>query len=225
MNNKALVAALLLSSACLIQAAPIVAYDYPSLATAGGGANFGNQSFGQALGMDFNVNQAITIFSLGAFDSGQDGYQSTITVQLFNRDTQLAVSPLITMSSSDTLINGGRFQTLATALNLAAGFHGTIVAYGYSASEFNGNVNSGGTFNPASLNNLGGAITFQNTASFGGFGYPSTSFVGATNQFGAGSFTFDLTTTSTTPEPATLGMIGVGILAMGGVARSRRRKS
>ena len=207
MTNKALVAAFLLSSAGLMQAAAIVSYDYPALASSGSGANFGNQSFGQALGMDFNINQAISILSLGAFDSGQDGFQSTITVRLYDRTTQLPVTGLITLSSSDTLIHGGRFQTLLSPITLQAGFQGTIVAYGYSAAEFNGNIGQGGTFNPATLNTGG---------------YPTTSFAaGVGNQFGAGSFTFNLAGTAT-PEPVTLGTMAFGLLALG-AARFRRR--
>ena len=222
MTNKALVAAFLLSSAGLMQAAAIVSYDYPALASSGSGANFGNQSFGQALGMDFNINQAISILSLGAFDSGQDGFQSTITVRLYDRTTQLPVTGLITLSSSDTLIHGGRFQTLLSPITLLAGFQGTIVAYGYSAAEFNGNIGQGGTFNPATLNTGGGAITFLTSASFGGTGYPSTSFAaGVGNQFGAGSFTFNLAGTAT-PEPVTLGTMAFGLLALG-AARFRRK--
>ncbi|HEY3840396.1 MAG TPA: LamG-like jellyroll fold domain-containing protein, partial [Bryobacteraceae bacterium] len=169
-----------------------VAYDYPALN--GTGPNLGNQAWGGALGMDFNVNSPINVLTLGAFDSGHDGLANAITVSLYDRTNQAAPVASLILNPSDPgliSIDSGLYLSLPAPLSLPAGFLGTIVAYGYSTNEPNGNRNEGANFNAATLDTGGGSIAYLNSSPFGaGTGYPNEPFDGFNNEFGAGSFTF-----------------------------------
>src|SRR5437016_13537351 len=69
----------------------------------------GNQDdLGGALGMDFDVNAPIMVTRLGVFDSGSNGLGRFLTAQIYDRDTQTPVSPLITFAAG----SGARSGTL-----------------------------------------------------------------------------------------------------------------
>lgn len=162
-------------------AAEITAYDVP----AGG---VGTQEYAGSLGMDFDVVRPIDVYSLGAFDSAQDGLALPITVRLYNRDT---MAPLVTIAFvtglSGTLVSGSRFVPLPCPLHLPAGFHGTIEADGYGHLEPNGNA-----LGPARNTNDGaGAITFVGLGRYGAAGaFPLTVDMGPAARYTAGTFTF-----------------------------------
>jgi VCBS repeat-containing protein len=69
----------------------------------------GNQDWFGALGMDFDVHSPISILTLGAFDSGQDGFVNPLTVGIFDRNTGLLIESSATITSSETLIGQSRF--------------------------------------------------------------------------------------------------------------------
>src|SRR5688500_11931104 len=111
-------------AAAVVGSAQIVAYRYPAIS--------GNQSFGGALGMDFNVNQDIYITALGVFDSGQNGIQNNIDCLIYDRVTQQVVASRFFAPNSQGLGDGStNFLDLPSPLLLSAGFQGTIVAQGY----------------------------------------------------------------------------------------------
>ncbi len=152
----------------------------------------GTQSFGGSLGMDFNVNDPITITELGVFDADSDGLNRTITAHIYDRTATGAPLATLTFSSGDpgTLEGGSRFKDLPTALNLPAGFQGTIVAEGYGAGELNGNSGGAGGF--GSLDTGNGTISFVGTSRFGTAGlFPASTDGGPENRYGAGTFKFD----------------------------------
>ena len=150
----------------------------------------GNQAFGGALGMHFDVDRPVIITRLGVFDSGGDGLFLPISARLYNRDT-LAVVASLTFEPGDDgeLIDGSRFKTLTAPLSLPAGFRGTIVASGYGAEEQNGNA--GGV--DLGLTTFDGAcLRFVGTSSYGldGAGYSDTPDGGPANRYAAGTFAF-----------------------------------
>ena len=105
-----------------LRAQTIIAYDVPVGATS-------NQFIPNPLGMDFDVITPIVIFSLGVFDSGQDGLNFAHVVVIYDRNTQLAVATVtIPAGTAALLVNGSRFVDLVTPLTLPAGFQGSIVA-------------------------------------------------------------------------------------------------
>lgn len=151
----------------------------------------GTQGYGGSLGMDFVVTRAITVSQLGVFDSGSNGLLSTITAQLYTRNGNAGAlvpgaSLSFTPASPGTLEGGSRFKDLAAPIVLQPGNY-TISAYGYSASEPNGNSGSPtwSTFSG------GGAISFVGLSRFGTAGaFPATPDGGPINRYAAGTFKF-----------------------------------
>lgn len=206
---------LIMVAACTLiaQGGAIVAYSDPT--------GVGNQSFGGTLGWDFNVNSpsGIKVYSVGAFDSGQDGFQNPITLSIY--DLSNTASPLFTKSiSGGTLVGGDRFYSLAVPLFLTPGTY-SIVAQGFSQSDPNGNTlfNPLGSFSSPSVNDGGGLISFTGTSRWGMSGFPTNLQSGEI--FGAGTFTFDNAAslsgqaTDTAPEPASVALMGGGLLLVG----------
>ncbi|MCA9267274.1 MAG: hypothetical protein KDA41_02330, partial [Planctomycetales bacterium] len=80
----------------------------------------GNQTYGGTLGMDFDVNQEITISRLGVFDSGSNGLSNTINAYIFDRTN--TATPLATVTftpgSPGVLEEGNRLKTLGSPLVL-----------------------------------------------------------------------------------------------------------
>ncbi len=181
----------------------IIAYDYPT--------SIGNQTFGGPLGMDFDVNSSISITSLGVYDSGADGLGRQITAYIYDRNTGVALASLVfNTGATGTLINGARFLPLAVALNLSAGFQGSIVAENYGDLEPNLNNVLGSL---STLNTGGGAISFVGTSRYGLVqgAFPSTIDSGPANRYGAGTFIFE-TLVQEVPEPSTMLLAAAGLL-------------
>ena len=166
-------------------AVPYVAWQVPA-------GTAGTQNFGGSLGMDFEVISPVLITRLGVFDSGSNGMNSTITAQLWRTQPTTAVLAALsfTTASPGTLAaaSGSRFKDLTTPLLLHPGIY-TMVAYGYSASELNGNSNGG---NPLWTTNDGnGLIRFTGTGSYGTAGqYPANADGGPVNRYAAGTMEF-----------------------------------
>ena len=156
----------------------------------------GNQNFDGPLGMDFDVLcSPIRVTQLGAFDSAQDGMKSEIRVYLFDRDNPGAplVGPVAFNGTDGTLVGGSRFKPLDPPVVLPSGFHGCIVAEGYSAAEMVRN-SFAPQINPT-LDDGGGQIQFVGLSryewpvTYGVF--PSTVDVGPPNRYNAGTFEFE----------------------------------
>ena len=151
----------------------------------------GNQIFGGALGMAFDVERPVIITSLGAFDSAGDGIQQPISVRLYDRDAYKVVASATFEPGNDgNLIDGSRFLPLATPLALPAGFKGMIVTSGYGDLEPNGNAGS----TPLGLTTFAGgclAFTGRSFYSVDASAMADTADGGPANRYAAGSFTFE----------------------------------
>jgi PKD repeat protein len=176
----------------------------------------GNQGFTGNLGLDFNVNSPIQVDSLGAFDSGQDGFVGTITVGLYtrlpggdpNNDHNGTLIQSVTLTGTDgTLAGNYRFVQLGTPLVLQAGFY-TIDAVGFSNSDLNGNEGLPGS--TVTTDDGGGLISFVGSGRFDAITVPDyPSFTGAQQgfnisppAFAAGSFLFCAATQPDAPLSA-----------------------
>lgn len=179
----------------------------------------GNQSWQGALGLDFNVNQAINITALGAFDSGADGFASAKSVRLYDRSTGLAVASVLIPAGTGVALDGAfRFLTIPS-ITLNVGFMGSIVADGFSQADMN--FNTGGGAFPGTVN-TSGAFTFVNGSRYANTAgvYPTITDGGPATRYGAGSFQYNVATT--VPEPSTYALLAAGLLGIGGFARRKR---
>ena len=178
------------------------------------GGTIGNQNYGGALGNDFDVNEPIEITRLGVFDSGSNGLATTLKAYVYDRKNP--ASPLATLTftpaNSGVLIEGSRFLELASPLALPAGFQGTIVADGYSASEQLGN-----SFYPLPLStdDGGGLISFVGTGRFGtdAGSFPTSLNSASAYSYAAGTFEFKATGSpgfTTVSSPASGSFFPVG---------------
>ena len=155
----------------------------------------GTQGFTGRLGMRFSVNSPISVTRLGAFDSDQNGFNSTITVAIVDAAGTVVVPSTGTPLTLTGFIGtyNGPFQMVGgfTPVTLTSGDY-TVVAFGYGPSEFNGNTNFGSSVAPT--NDGGGLIThidspWDNTAAMG---VPTN--VHSIGGFHAGNFTFSALT-------------------------------
>ncbi len=184
MSTRLIMVAVFLLSA-LIVSGQVVAYD----AT----VQPGNQAWTGNLGLDFDVTtRPIIVTALGAFDNNGDGFTGTVTVQIFNRDTQAPVGPSVSLSGTNgTLVNGNRLLSVPS-FQLAAG-HYSVVAVGFNATDLNGNVSVGPPYT-ASTENGGGLISFVGSGRYDSntaLDFPATVPPGLpSNPFLAGTFKF-----------------------------------
>ncbi len=126
-----------------------------SIAGATGTDLVGDQSWTGRMGMRFTVNSPISVHQLGVYDSDQNGIVGNITVGIVN-STGTEVVPAITITGSSDPISGLFRMRDVAPVTLAPGQY-TVVSFGYSSSDPNGNTNSGSSL--ATLNTGGGLIT------------------------------------------------------------------
>ncbi|HWB06918.1 MAG TPA: lamin tail domain-containing protein [Verrucomicrobiales bacterium] len=163
----------------------------------------GIQNYNGALGLDFNVVRQIEVMQIGCFDHNSDGIAAgvTITAQIWRRNAApdlvdldsvtagVQSSITFTAASGGTLVGGQRFKTLAAPITLPPGSY-TVVAYGYGATELNGNTNGTVQF-PVTTNGASGAVAFVGGGRYGTAGsFPATTDAGPPARYGAGTFIF-----------------------------------
>ncbi len=179
------------------------------------------------LGMDFTVNNAVTVTQLGAFDDLGNGFANTITVGIFDLGGTLQGTSASLTGTGGTLVGGSRFTAVAPFV-LNPGTY-SIVAAGYtttgSGTDLSGNSGLGGI---SSFNNAGGDISLitgggrWNDVNLA-FALP-TEHVGGYLQsdpvFEAGTFAVSDLTSSAVPDGGSASMLlGFGVMALGFLRR------
>ncbi len=161
----------------------------------------GNEAWPGALGMDFEVVNAISLTHLGVFDDGSDGLKRTLTARLYDRTSKKEIGVLeFSSSSPGVLIGGHRYKTLPASVPLATGFKGAIVVEGYGTGEAAANKGLGTV--PLTTHDGDGAVLFVGKGRYGKAGvYPSNTDAGPANRYAAGSFQFRVTSVTAPGKP------------------------
>jgi hypothetical protein len=189
----------------------------------------GNQGYTGSLGMDFKTLDPIVITQLGAFDSGLKGFagltdKQSITVAIFDTSTGKEISPELTFTkaSPGTLVDGSRFKTLETPIKVAFGVELTVVAWGFTNAQQNGNFYLSpydGKGNPPWTTNgnstTTGWISFEGTGRYGATAgaFPKNVDAhkpGVPNPYAAGTFMW----TEGLPEPSSFVLAATGALSL-----------
>lgn len=174
------------------------------------------QNWQGPLGLDFLVNESVTVTALGAFTNGDDANfagsdgVSGIQVGLWNLTNNSWVVNLTTLTAGNTTAVSGdlgdRFYALSTPIALTVGTTYRLLTTNVK------NYNSGGNANPYSTTDgAWGHLTFLENATYENPGYtgdPSGFIgpVGPANRFNSGTFTYEYV-----PEPGNVALLGMAV--------------
>jgi hypothetical protein len=177
------------------------------------GGNLATSGSDQLYGWIFTVNAPLTVTSLGVFDLGGDGLAISHDVGIFNETTEaLLGSTTVPAGTGGTLIDGFRFESVSPFSLIQGDSYVIVMTMPNGNTDFqNIEVTSETTASQ---------ITYVNSA----FGVSSTlAFPTDNGAFAPGLFgpNFTFASTAVTPEPASIVLLGTGVLSVAGFARRR----
>jgi hypothetical protein len=174
---------------------------------------------GQNIGWRFDVLSPMTVVGLGWFDDAGDGLTLSHQIGLWSASGTLLATATVSAGTADPLV--GQFRTagigplvLTAGTGYTIGGYTTATAAGHDPFYFNAPY----TTDPSIA--FTGAVYSSFTTSFG----RPTQSSAATSGFFGPSFSVTPNVTAT-PEPATVALVGGGLLVLGAGARRRKRAS
>jgi len=175
---------------------------------------------GQNIGWRFDVLSSMTVVGLGWFDDAGDGLVLSHQIGLWDNTGTLLASATVSAGTTDPLV--GQFRTaginplvLAAGMGYTIGGYTTATAAGQDPFYFNAPY----TTDPSVA--YTGAVYSNFTPSFG---RPTQSSSAVSGFFGPSfSVTPNVPNVSAVPEPATVALVGGGMLVLGLGARRRVR--
>ena len=188
----------------------------------------GNQ-FWSGVGLQFTVNSAISVTSIGLWDDGGNGFAANVDHALSaylmtTTGTVLASATFYDASPGGAPQNGGyRFKDLSSPVTLQPGNY-FLMGYGWTASDLEHNSNNGGTPDTFVSSSLVSYVISTWTATGNDpAGTVPTETLGAntTNFFSSANIEF----AAATPLPAALPLFATGLGALGLLGWRRKKKA
>ena len=174
------------------------------------GIGLGNPPF--TLGWKFSTNSAISVTGLGVFDDSQDGLAESHEVGIWNSNGNLLASTTVAIGTTDPLINQFRYSSIIP-ITLAAGqdyFVGALWPNGVDNILYPGDVSNFSTIS---------SISFVQNGYFAGFALACpTDTVDSLPAYFGPNFN-----SSAVPEPATMLLLGLGLVGLVGVRRKFKK--
>lgn len=186
----------------------------------------GNQSW-SGVGVEFQVNQAVSILELGVFDSRLDGISTSLSTYLFSLNSgtlgNVLASQTFSSGSQGVLSGNYRFKDITDVL-LSPGTY-LLASYGWNGTDtlFNSNVNP-----PASsafdsiFNDGGGALSFVRSRWGSGGDAAGTFPLGSSDSTGRNYFSAGNMVVAVVPEPEIYAMMGLGLGLLGWIGRRKK---
>ncbi len=168
------------------------------------------------LGFEFTVSSLLSVNSLGVYDSGQDGLADSANVAIWLASGGAPLASVVVPAGVGGDLDGYfRYASIAPLL-LTPNVHYVIGAFlaGDLATSFNTGQGGVATVDPLVTIVLDRFSNFDSA-----FGFPTETNGEAGAWLGAD---FRATAPAPVPEPATLGLLGLGLAA---IRAARRRKA
>jgi hypothetical protein len=190
----------------MAQAVPAISVTNTTANSLGAGQTF-------TLGYQFTTDQSISVSALGVFDSDQDGLVDSYPVAIWNSSGAQVASGIVASGTSEPLVAQFRYQTVSS-VTLSPGTYqiGALYTTSDDGVLFPGFTTGFSTAAPVAF--------VQNAFAFGSTLADPINSTSALPSFVGPNFQFDA---AATPEPASIAVIGAGLVALVAVRRRHKR--
>jgi hypothetical protein len=190
------------------------------------GSAVGFNNFDETIGWEFQANANLTVQALGVIDLGPFAIKGSLSnahaVGLWTSTGTLLGEVTVPAGTASTAVGAFRYVDLTSPVSLQMGQHYVLGAF-FPGGGFDGSILS--AFNGAAvtidpnITLLDGRINTTGFPPTPNLAFPDQNFI-AGGDFGP-SFEFTASLATTTPEPASLTLLGLGLAGLAGFRRRR----